>query len=56
LQQGLPTDFDVYDAAAWSTMVELTAKSAGSKSKAVDVPDFTRLKWKNRPPLGIVGA
>jgi hypothetical protein len=37
-------------------MVELTPKSAGSKSKAVDVPDFTRGKWKNRPPLGTIGA
>jgi hypothetical protein len=56
LRHGTPTDFDVYDAAAWSAMVELTGKSAGSRSKAVDIPDFTRGKWRSRPPLGIVGG
>jgi hypothetical protein len=56
LQQGLPTDYDVYDAAAWSCMVELTGASAASRSKAVDVPDFTRGRWKSRPPLGIIGG
>ncbi len=56
LQQGLPTDYDVYDAAAWSSMVELTATSTRSRSKAVDVPDFTRGRWKTRPPLGIIGG
>jgi hypothetical protein len=56
LQQGLPTDFDVYDAAAWSCMVELTAHSTASRSKPVDVPDFTRGRWKTRPPLGVIGG
>ncbi|MEO8499453.1 MAG: alpha-N-acetylgalactosaminidase, partial [Vicinamibacteria bacterium] len=56
LQQGLPTDYDVYDAAAWSCMVELTATSNASRSKAVDVPDFTRGRWPNRAPLGIIGG
>ena len=56
LQQGLPTDFDVYDAAAWSCMVELTEASLTARSKAVDVPDFTRGKWQSRPPLGIIGG
>ncbi|MBP9948371.1 MAG: alpha-N-acetylgalactosaminidase, partial [Vicinamibacteria bacterium] len=56
LRQGTPTDFDVYDAAAWSAMVELTGRSAGSRSKPVDIPDFTRGKWKSRPPLGIIGG
>ena len=56
LQQGVPTDCDVYDAAAWSSMVELTATSNASRSKAVDVPDFTRGRWKSRPSLGIIGG
>ncbi|HQZ17280.1 MAG TPA: Gfo/Idh/MocA family oxidoreductase, partial [Vicinamibacteria bacterium] len=50
LQQGLPTDFDVYDAASWSCMVELTARSTASRSKPVDIPDFTRGRWKSRAP------
>jgi len=56
LQQGLPTDFDVYDAAAWSCMVELTGRSVASRSKAMEVPDFTRGRWRQRPPLGIIGG
>lgn len=56
LQQGQPTDYDVYDAAAWSCMVELTATSNAARSKAVDVPDFTRGRWKGRAPLGIIGG
>ena len=56
LQQGQPLDFDVYDAASWSCMVELTAKSVASRSRAMDVPDFTRGRWKNRPPLGSIGG
>jgi hypothetical protein len=56
LQQGLPTDFDVYDAAAWSSMVELTGASAAARSKPVDVPDFTRGQWQSRPPLGVIGG
>lgn len=56
LRQGTPTDFDVYDAAAWSAMVELTGRSAGSRSKSVDIPDFTRGQWRKRPPLGIIGG
>ena len=56
LRQGAPTDFDVYDAASWSCMVELTGRSAASRSKSLDVPDFTRGRWRGRAPLGIIGA
>lgn len=56
LQKGEPTDFDVYDAAALSCMVELTATSAAARSKPVDVPDFTRGRWQSRPPFGIIGG
>jgi len=54
LRNGLPTDWDVYDAAAWSAVVELSQRSVASKSRAMDVPDFTRGGWRTRPPLGIV--
>jgi predicted dehydrogenase len=56
LRNGLPTDWDVYDAAAWSAVVELSQRSVASKSRAMDVPDFTRGRWRTRPPLGIVEA
>jgi len=56
LREGVPTDMDVYDAAAWSVISELTEKSVANRSRPMDVPDFTRGRWKTRPPLGIVGA
>jgi predicted dehydrogenase len=56
LQKGEPLDQDVYDAAAWSAIVEASIESVANKSKPVDIPDFTRGKWKTNPPLGIVEA
>lgn len=46
LQQGLPTDMDVYDAAEWSCLVELTAQSAAAGGTPIEIPDFTRGDWK----------
>jgi predicted dehydrogenase len=54
LRAGLPTDQTVYDAAAWSAIVELTMRSVGNRGRSQDVPDFTRGKWQTTPPLGIV--
>lgn len=44
---------DVYDAATWSVITELTEISVNNKSQAVDFPDFTRGKWKERKPSPI---
>ena len=54
LRMGLPLDMDVYDLAATSCLCELTEKSADSKSRAYEIPDFTRGGWRTNPPLGIV--
>jgi predicted dehydrogenase len=54
LREGLPLDQDVYDAAAWSSIVELSEISVRDRSNSVKVPDFTRGVWKNTKPLGIV--
>ncbi len=56
LRKGLPTDMDVYDAAAWSVVSELSERSVASRSRPQDVPDFTRGRWKTALPLGIVTA
>ncbi len=56
LLKGEPTDFDVYDGAAWSVIRPLSEISIANKSQAVDIPDFTRGVWKKRPPLGIIGG
>lgn len=36
---------DVYDAAEWSSIVELSAQSVINGSLPVEVPDFTRGSW-----------
>ena len=54
LREGRPTDMNVYDAAALSAVVDLSTRSNGRRSTSVDVPDFTRGKWKTNAPLDIV--
>ncbi len=56
LREGLPMDMDVYDGAAWSSIIELSERSIAGRSASVPCPDFTRGAWRNRPPLGIVHA
>ena len=46
LRNGLPLDMNVYDAALWSCLVELTDISANSGGAPVEIPDFTRGKWR----------
>jgi len=45
LRNGLPLDEDVYDAAEWSCIIELSEKSVLNNSMPVRVPDFTRGAW-----------
>jgi hypothetical protein len=54
LQQGLPLDMDVYDLAVTSCICELTEKSAENRSRAYDIPDFTRGAWRTNKPMPIV--
>ncbi|GAB3906957.1 Gfo/Idh/MocA family oxidoreductase [Larkinella knui] len=45
---------DVYDAAAWSAISPLSEQSIAQGSKPVEIPDFTRGKWKtNKPVFGL---
>ena len=46
LRNGLPLDEDVYDAAEWSCIVDLSEKSVLNGSVPVKIPDFTRGAWK----------
>lgn len=45
LHNGLPLDMDVYDAAEWSCLVELSEVSILNGSAPVQMPDFTRGEW-----------
>ncbi len=51
LRNGLPVEQDVYDAAAWSSLVELTSWSSRNRGMSVDVPDFTAGAWKSNKPM-----
>lgn len=56
LQRGVAPDYDVYDAATRSAVTPLSEQSVARKSRPVDVPDFTRGKWKTNSPMRILGV
>lgn len=54
LRTGLPLDQDVYDAAAFSSVVELSEWSVRNNSNSIQIPDFTDGAWKtNKPNMDI---
>ena len=46
LRHGLPLDIDVYDAAEWSCIAELSEQSALNGGIPIKIPDFTRGRWE----------
>lgn len=42
---------DVYDAAAWSAISPLSEESIAKGSAPIQIPDFTRGKWKTNKPI-----
>jgi len=50
LRNGFPLDQDVYDAAAWSSVVPLSEWSVLNRSNSIEVPDFTQGAWKTNEP------
>ncbi len=42
---------DVYDAAAWSAISPLSEESIAKGSAPIQIPDFTRGKWKTKKPI-----
>jgi len=55
LNRGEAMDMDVYDGASWSVITHCTELSNADRSRPVDIPDFTRGRWKSRKPLAILG-
>lgn len=51
LRNGLPLDQDVYDAAEWSCLGELTRVSIENGNIPVTMPDFTRGDWNKTDGL-----
>ncbi len=56
LREGLPTDMNVYDAAALSAVCDLSERSVANGSEPVAFPDFTGGRWESWPKLGVVTA
>ena len=56
LREGLPTDMNVYDAAALSAVGPLTEWSVAHGSAPADFPDFTRGRWRDWPRLELFRA
>ena len=54
LRDGAALDMTVYDAASLSAVVDLSVRSVAREARPVEVPDFTRGRWRTTPPLGIV--
>lgn len=46
LRHGFPLDMDVYDAAEWSCITELSEQSVLNGNGPVEIPDFTRGAWQ----------
>jgi predicted dehydrogenase len=51
LRRGEPLDLNVYDAAAWSVIFDLSEQSVRDRSRPRDFPDFTRGVWKASSPI-----
>lgn len=47
----LPTQMDVYDAAAWSAITPLSEQSIALGNQTVEFPDFTGGQWMYRNPV-----
>jgi predicted dehydrogenase len=56
LREGLPTDMNVYDAAAISAVGPLSEWSVANGGKPAAFPDFTRGRWRTWPKLEIFRA
>ncbi|MDR1789831.1 MAG: Gfo/Idh/MocA family oxidoreductase, partial [Opitutaceae bacterium] len=50
VRRGATPDLTVYDAAAWSAILELSARSVAQNGMPVPVPDFTRGAWQTLKP------
>ncbi|MBM4043472.1 MAG: hypothetical protein FJ290_33725 [Planctomycetes bacterium] len=48
VRKGTPPPIDAADAAAWSSIIPLSAKSIAEGGAPQGIPDFTRGKWETR--------
>ncbi len=53
-RKGIEQDIEVYDAVAYSVIGPLSEKSINGGSKPVEIPDFTRGRWKTPRELQVM--
>ena len=46
VRNGGPSPVDVYDAAAWSSIIPLSGKSLAEGGRVQEIPDFTNGRWE----------
>ncbi len=51
IKQDVPPPIDVYDAVSMSVICPSSEKSIANNSTSVEIPDFTRGKWKTNQPI-----
>jgi predicted dehydrogenase len=51
IKQKTEFPLDVYDLATWYAITPLSEKSIADGGKLMNIPDFTRGKWKSRKPI-----
>ena len=51
IKQDVPPPIDVYDAVSMSVICPLSEESIANNSASVEIPDFTRGKWKTNQPI-----
>jgi hypothetical protein len=51
IKQNVPPPIDVYDAVSLSVICPLSEESISNNSASVEIPDFTRGKWKTNQPI-----
>ncbi|MBN1360566.1 MAG: hypothetical protein JW993_08240, partial [Sedimentisphaerales bacterium] len=51
LRHGKKPPMDVYDAATWSAISQLSERSVAQHSRVQEFPDFTKGRWKDNAPV-----
>lgn len=54
LKNGKEMPIDVYDAASWMSITCLSEKSMANNGLPIEIPDFTRGKYKTREPKDVI--
>ncbi|MDO5614966.1 MAG: Gfo/Idh/MocA family oxidoreductase [Cruoricaptor ignavus] len=51
IKRNIEFPMDVYDLATWYAITPLSEKSIAQNGKVMNIPDFTKGKWKTRKPV-----